>query len=68
MHDIDFLPADYVCVRTTRFSNNWLRVVFVTAVSLMAVGWLAQAHSLSQLTTRRSRLQEQTNALMSKLG
>ena len=68
MHDIDFLPADYVCVRTTRFSNNWLRVVFVTAVSLMAVGWLAQTHSLSQLTTRRSQLQEQTNALMSKLG
>lgn len=68
MHDIDFLPADYVCVRTTRFSNNWLRVVFVTAVSLMVVGWLAQTHSLSQLTTRRIRLQEQTNALLSKLG
>ena len=68
MHDIDFLPADYVCVRTTRFSNNWLRVVFVTAVSLMVVGWLAQTHSLSQLTARRSRLQEQTNELLSKLG
>jgi len=68
MHDIDFLPADYVCVRTTRFSNNWLRVVFVTAVSLMIVGWLAQTHSLNQLTTRRSRLQEQTNELLSKLG
>ena len=68
MHDIDFLPADYVCVRTTRFSNNWLRVVFVAAVSLMLVGWLAQRHSLNELTTRRSRLQEQTSALMSTLG
>ena len=68
MHDIDFLPADYVCVRTTRFSNNWLRVVFVTAVSLMVVGWLAQTHSLSQLTARRSRLQQQTSELLSKLG
>ncbi|MBC8112933.1 MAG: hypothetical protein H7062_01010, partial [Candidatus Saccharimonas sp.] len=68
MHDIDFLPADYVCVRTTRTSNNWLRVVFVTAGSLMMVGWLAQTHSVSQLTTRRSRLQEQTSELLSKLG
>ena len=68
MHDIDFLPADYVCVRTTRFSNNWLRVVFVTAVSLMVVGWLAQMHSLRQLTARRSLLQQQTDELLSKLG
>lgn len=68
MHDIDFLPADYVCVRTTRLSNNWLRVVFVAAVSLMVVGWLAQTHSLNQLATSRTRLQEQTNALLSKLG
>jgi type IV pilus assembly PilN-like protein len=68
MQDIDFLPADYVCVRTTRTSNNWLRVVIVTAVSLMVVGALAQAHSLKELTTRRTRLQEQTNELLSKLG
>ncbi len=68
MNDIDFLPADYVCVRTTRFSNNWLRVVFVTAAALMVTGWLAQSHSLSQLTARRGRLQEQTNELLAKLG
>ena len=67
MHDIDFLPTDYVCVRTTRTSNNWLRVVFVAAVSLMVVGWLAQTHSLSQLTAQRNRLQQQTNELLSKL-
>ena len=68
MHDIDFLPADYVCRRTTRTSNNWLRIVFVTAVSLMVIGGLAQMHSLNQLTAQRSRLQEQTNELLSKLG
>ena len=68
MHDIDFLPADYVCVHATRFSNNWLRVVFVAAVSLMATGWLTQIHSLNQLTARRSQLQQQTHELMSKLG
>lgn len=68
MHDIDFLPTDYVCVRTTRFSNNWLRVVFVAAASLMVIGWLAQVHSLGQLTTQRSLLQEQTHELLSKLG
>lgn len=68
MHDIDFLPADYVCVRATRFSNNWLRVVFVAAGSLMVVGWLAQTHSLNELAARRSRLQQQTDELMSKLG
>ncbi len=67
MNDIDFLPADYVCVRATRFSNNWLRVVFVVAVSLMVTGWLAQIHALNQLTVRRSRLQEQSHALWSKL-
>ena len=68
MHDIDFLPADYVCTRTTRFSNNWLRAVFVAAVSLMVTGWLAQRHSLDQLTTRRSQMEKQTNELLSKLG
>ena len=68
MQDIDFLPPDYVCVHATRFSNNWLRVVFVAAVSLMVTGWLAQMHSLNELTTRRSRLQEQAKDLLSKLG
>ena len=41
MHDIDFLPTDYVSIRTTRTSNNWLRMVLVTAVSLMVVTGLA---------------------------
>lgn len=68
MHDIDFLPPNYVCVRATRFSNNWLRVVFVAAVSLMVVGGWAQSHTLNQLTARRNLLQQQTNELLSKLG
>lgn len=68
MYDIDFLPSDYVCVRTTRHSNNWLRGLFAIVLGSMIVGWMAQRNSLNALIARRNRMQEQTNALQAKLG
>lgn len=67
MHDIDFLPADYVCVQTTRKNNNWLRGLFVAVLALMAVGWVAQQRSIQELSARRHRTQQQANAMLSQL-
>jgi hypothetical protein len=67
MHDIDFLPADYVCVQTTRKNNNWLRGLFVAVLALMAVGWVAQQRSIQELAARRHRTQQQASAMLSKL-
>ena len=67
MNDIDFLPADYVCVQTTRKNNYWLRLVFTAVLSLMAVGWVAQQASIRDLTARRNRMQEQASAVLSQI-
>ncbi len=67
MHDIDFLPADYVCLRETRSSNNWLRALRVALATLMAVGWISQDSTTRQLIARRNELHRQTQALQSKL-
>lgn len=68
MHDIDFLPADYVCIRETRSSNNWLRALWVTLATLMAVSWIAQASTTRQLIAHRNELHLQTQELRSQLG
>lgn len=67
MHDIDFLPADYVCVQTTRKNNNWLRGLFVAVLALMVVGWVAQQRAIHELSTRRHRTQQQATAMLSQL-
>lgn len=67
MHDIDFLPADYVCVRTTRKNDTWLRVVFVAVVGLMALGWWEQRRSFRELVACRDRAQTQLAAMISQL-
>ena len=67
MNDIDFLPADYVCVQATRTNNNWLRGLFATVLVLMAIGWAAQHKSMIDLTARRNRMQEHANSVLSKL-
>lgn len=67
MNDIEFLPADYVCVQITRTNNNWLRGLFVAVLSLMAIGWVAQQKSLRDLSARRERLQQQSLALFSNI-
>ncbi len=68
MHDIDFLPADYVCIRETRSSNNWLRALWVTLGTLMAVSWIAQASTTRQLVAHRNELHRQTRELRAQLG
>ena len=68
MHDIDFLPADYVCIRETRSSNNWLRALWVTLATLVAVSWIAQASTTRQLIAHRNELHRQTQELRSQLG
>lgn len=66
MNDIDFLPADYVCQQTTRSNDNWLRGVFVAVLGLMAIGWYAQQRSIADLTSRRDRLRQQAESLVSQ--
>lgn len=68
MHDIDFLPADYVCLRETRSSNNWLRALWVTLATLVAVSWIAQASTTRQLIAHRNELHRQAQELRSQLG
>ena len=67
MNDIDFLPADYVCVQTTRANNNWLRGLFVTVLVLMALGWVAQQKSLSDLRAKRTHVQESVRSMLASL-
>lgn len=67
MIDIDFLPADYVCVQITRKNNTWLRGLFVAVLVLMALGWMAQKKSIRDLTLRRDRINTQTTAVMAQL-
>lgn len=67
MNDIDFLPADYVCVQTTRTNNNWLRGLFVAVLSLMAAGWWMQYKSIQELTVRRNRMQDQASAMLAQM-
>ncbi len=67
MNEIDFLPAEYVCVQTTRKTNNWLRGLFATVLALMVIGWVAQQKSLIDLTARRNRLQQHSDAVLSQL-
>ena len=68
MHDIDFLPADYVSRRETRSSNNWLRTLWAILATLIAVGWINQTSTTRQLIARRNELHRQTQALHLKLG
>jgi hypothetical protein len=67
MQDIDFLPADYVCVETTRKNDTWLRGLFVAVLGLMALGWSEQQRSLSELVARRDRAQIQLAAMLSQV-
>jgi hypothetical protein len=67
MQDIDFLPADYVCVQTTRKNDTWLRGLFVAVLGLMAFGWFAQQRSLRELVARRDRAQIQLAAMLSQV-
>lgn len=68
MNDIDFLPSDYVCVKTTRTNNNWLRGLFVMVLGLMAVGWVAQQKALSELRARRTRAQDNATAMLASVN
>lgn len=68
MHDIDFLPADYVCPRATQASQNLLRVVLVTATTLMVASWIAQMSVRDRLTARRDALHRQARELQHKLS
>jgi len=67
MNDIDFLPANYVCVQVTRTNNNWLRGLFVAVLALMAMGWMTQQRSMSDMTRRRDRIQEQATAALAQI-
>lgn len=67
MHDIDFLPADYVCVQTTRKNDTWLRVLFVAVLGLMAVGWYEQRRSFRELVARRDRVHTQLASMLSQV-
>lgn len=67
MNDIDFLPADYVCVRTVRSNNNWLRGLFIAVLGLMSLGWIQQQRSLHDLLAQRNRLQTQVASVMSHI-
>ncbi len=67
MHEIDFLPADYVCVQTTRKNDTWLRGLFVAVLGLMALGWFEQHRSLRELVARRDRAQIQLAAMLSQV-
>lgn len=67
MNEIEFLPADYVCVKTKRNESNWLRVLFAVVLTLIAIGWGAQRNSILELTARRNRMHEQATLLLSKL-
>lgn len=67
MHDIDFLPADYVCVQTTRKNDTWLRGLFVAVLALMAVGWVEQRRSLRELIARRDRAYLQVKSVLSQV-
>src|ERR1700744_136307 len=64
MHDIDFLPADYVCVQPTRKNDTWLRALFVAVLGVMTTGWLEQQRSLRELTARRDRAHAQVQAML----
>ena len=66
MNDIDFLPSDYVCVKTKRNKSNWLRCLFAVVLVLIGVGWAAQRQSMSELMARRNRMQEQSMVLLSR--
>ena len=68
MYDIDFLPADYVCIRETRSSNNWLRALWVTLATLVAVSWIAQTSTTRQLIAHRNELHLQTQELRTQLA
>lgn len=67
MIDIDFLPADYVCVQITRKNDTWLRGLFVAVLALMLVGWVAQQNSIRDLTAHRNRLNEQAAQVLAQL-
>ncbi|HEY4263654.1 MAG TPA: PilN domain-containing protein [Schlesneria sp.] len=67
MQDIDFLPADYVCVQTTRKNDTWLRGLFVAVLGLMALGWFEQQRSLRELVARRDRAHTQLAAMLSQV-
>lgn len=67
MNDVDFLPADYVCVQITRKNNTWLRGLFVAVLGLMAVGWIAQQRINEDLVARRDRMISQATAVLAHL-
>lgn len=68
MNDIEFLPADYVCVQTARSNNNWLRLLFVAVLALMGLGWASQQRAIHELTVRRDRMRQQADAVLSQLA
>jgi Tfp pilus assembly protein PilN len=68
MNDIDFLPADYVCVQVTRQNNNWLRGLFVAVLALMAIGWGTQQKSIRNLQARRDRMADQAAAMLARVN
>ncbi len=67
MQEIDFLPADYVCVQTTRKNDTWLRGLFVAVLGLMALGWFEQQRSLRELLARRDRAEIQVATMLSQV-
>jgi hypothetical protein len=66
MHDIDFLPADYVCVQTMRKNDTWVRGLFVAVLAVMAVGWVQQQRSLRELRACRERASLQVKSVLSQ--
>lgn len=67
MNDIDFLPQDYVCVQTKRNKSNWLRGLLAVVLVLIAVGWVTQHRSMSELAARRDRMRDQAIALLARV-
>ncbi len=68
MQDIDFLPADYVCLRETPPSNSGPCVWLVVAVTLIATSWGTMTCVTNQLVARRNELHRQSRDLHAKLG
>ena len=67
MIDIDFLPADYVCVQITRKNNTWLRGLFVAVLVLMGLGWVAQHRVIHDLTRHRNRINVEAESVLAQV-
>ena len=68
MQDIDFLPADYVCLDTTLSSNRWLCAWLVTVATLIATSWVTLTCVTNQLVSRRNEGHRQSRELHAKLS